>query len=391
MKLSVRLISSMLALLLIACCFAGCGKKKASDVLDGTEYISSEETIDGEVLKPNEEESTASETEESVAEGETPPDVVVNTDLTSPQEKRFESLKGTTFRVMVGSEKISPDTQRFWNVLIKKYGIKIEPVVLGWQEAQSKLAQMVAAGSPPDVAHISDVLAMRYVYSNIAQPMDQYIETSDPAWKKSDLDALKVNGKTYGLPVNVYSDYYVYYNKNLFKEYRQKEPYEYYKEGNWNFNTFLEVAKNMTRFEADGKTKKLTAVGTWNYSVFMLANGATGITADGRGGYKNTIDQPKEMAGLKMISDLAKAGALFNNTEESYAAFRLRKIAMLIERPMNAIGQYDYYNQMEDKIGMAPLPKGPNVDKYYVPMTYDGFFIPRNAKNPLAAVAYMYE
>ena len=48
-----------------------------------------------------------------------------------------------------------------------------------------------------------------------------------------------------------------------------------YKEGNWNFKTFLDAAKKMTIYRADGKTVQTYGVGTWNLSLIHILYGGS--------------------------------------------------------------------------------------------------------------------
>lgn len=344
----------------------------------------------GQVLKPNTKDTTAKQgTPTKTKSGAANQPTKAPVTGLSEQEKMFASLKGTTVTIPIEGTKPNEDLVKFYAKLKEKYGMTVKNITMGWTESQTKLGQMVAAGNPPDKGPISEVLGLRYIYSNIAQPIDKYVLRDDPYMKQMFLDVFTVNNKLYAIPSVSLPEYLVYYNKTLFKEYNQKEPYTYYQEGNWTFKTFLDVCKAMTKYEADGKTIKFQGMATWNYGVFMMANGGTGIAPDGKGGWKVTIDQPAEMAGLQIVHDLAAANAIY--TGDGYVGFRQRKNAILIERPSHAVGQFDYYNRMDDDIGLAPLPMGPNVKQYHVPLTNDGSFVPRGAKNPLGAVCYMYE
>lgn len=230
---------------------------------------------------------------------------------------------------------------------------------------------------------------MRYIYANVAQPMDKYLAKDDPLYRDVDLSDTTLNGKIYGIPGTWgIKGYMCVFNKTLFKEQKVKNPTELYLEGNWNYKTFLETAKKMTLYREDGKTVKTYGVGTWDYALLMYANGGKGLVEDGKGGQKATIDQPAEMGGLQLLYDLVSAGAFY--TGDSYSGFGRRMIAMHLEQPWNAVGAYDYFNNMEDDIGIAPMPMA-NDGKYYFPKSSGGTFIPRNAKNPLGGVAYAYE
>lgn len=310
-------------------------------------------------------------------------------DLSTPQEKMFSKLKGTTITVVDDEVTDNENTKLFRQIIQQKYGMKLEFISLKDGVAgQNQFAQMVAAGNPPDVYGVDEVTFLRYVCSNIAQPLEPYIAKNDPFWKEVDLVDYYFNNKPYGVPITWGLKVYMcVYNKTLFKEQKQKTPHELYQEGNWNFKTFLETAKKMTLYAADGKTVKTYGVGTWNYALFMYANGGKGLSEkDGK--LSASIDQKAEMGGLQLLYDLVNANAFY--TGDSYMGFGRRTVAMHLEQPLNAVGNYDYYNNMEDEIGIVPLPMA-NDGKYYAPKAGGAMVVPRNAKNPLGGVAYAYE
>lgn len=310
-------------------------------------------------------------------------------ELSTPQEKMLANLKGTTITVVDDEVTDNENTKLFRQIIEKKYGMKLEFISMKDGVAgQNQFAQMVAAGNPPDVYGVDEVTFLRYVCTNIAQPLNSYIAMEDPFWKEVDLSDYYFNNKPYGIPITWGLKVYMcVYNKTLFKEQKQKTPHELYQEGNWNFKTFLDTAKKMTLYAADGKTVKTYGVGTWNYALFMYANGGKGLSEkDGK--LTASIDQKPEMEGLQLLYDLVNAGAFY--TGDSYMGFGRRVVAMHLEQPLNAVGNYDYYNNMEDEIGIVPLPMA-NDGKYYAPKAGGAMVVPRNAQNPLGGVAYAYE
>ena len=394
----VALLSAVALIAGLTACSSGSNPPSASsdnsvstgitiESADATSDASLEEEPLKTAVTPNTSEATQGQ---SVGKNTTTKTKTSAYTLDTVQEKKFASLKGTTIHITTSGKQPSDGQKKVMTTMQNKYGVKFETQILGWEESQTKMGQMVAAGNPPDIGSFSEVLALRYIYANIAQPIDDYIVRDDEYAKQMRLEVYTINDKLYGVPAGYFQEYYLYYNKTLFKEYGLKDPYtEYYLKDNWNYNTFLALCKSATKYEADGKTLKFAGVGTWNYAVFMMANGGTGICPDGKGGFEVVIDKPAEMAGLQLLYDLVEANALY--TGDSYTGFRQRKNAMLIERPAHAIGQFDYYNRMDDEIGMVPLPKGPNVSQYHVPITCDGYFVPRNANNPLGGAAFIYE
>ena len=156
-----------------------------------------------------------------------------NVDLSTPQEKMLASVKGTTITIVDDEVTDNENTKVFRQIVQEKYGLKLKFIsIKDGVAGQNQFAQMVAAGNPPDVFSVDEVTFLRYVCSNIAQPLDPYLAKSDPFWKEVDLSDYYFNNKTYGIPATWGLRVYMcVYNKTLFKEQKQKTPTELYKEG----------------------------------------------------------------------------------------------------------------------------------------------------------------
>lgn len=87
-------------------------------------------------------------------------------ELTSPQEKKFASLKGKTVNIGTSSSNVETDnenTKTFRTLFQKKYGVKLNFVVMkSGVDGQNQIGQMVAAGNPPRRLRLQrgDVLAL---------------------------------------------------------------------------------------------------------------------------------------------------------------------------------------------------------------------------------------
>ena len=291
---------------------------------------------------------------------------------------------GSTVRVMMSTP--TAEDKVLFAQIREKWGVTVEPVVAGYLEAQTLLGQMVSAGDPPDLAWMTEVLALQYIYGGIVQPLDKYVDKSDPLIGDR-LGYFTANKKEYALADIAFNEYFVYYNKSLLREKGIKDPYTtYYLKDNWTFETFKSLCSDIIT-QTGGK---VTPFATWNYALFMYAAGGRGVTLNASGRYEVTIDQPAEIAGMQMMRDLCEMKAYYF-AGSGYDEFRVRKIAMLLERPGNAIGDNDYYNRMEDEIGMVPLPRKDTSSKYYAPCGQSGLFIPMKAKNPWGGAAYALE
>lgn len=392
------------SLLLIAICgcllfsMTACGGEEEWEevVVTKTSKVSTQASDDeGEVLGGDKTTTKA----DAVSRTEIKDQGFINSDKLTPQEEIFKEadLKDTTLTFVYGSEikdyaTDGSNKDRYtWKVLQEKWGIKLKHVVYSNSALPEMVSSLVASGNPPDLAHVSDVQLMRYAYTNLAQPLNDYLVKDDTIWDKgSCFDNFTFNGKIYGIGWHSQEDinYWIYYNKTLLKENNVEDPYELYKAGKWDTEAFKRVAIAATVKEADGTTVKIPGVACSQYMLFLAMYGESGITEQKGGKWKVTVDSTAGMQGLQMIYDLFQAKALVVQGGMQ-AKFGQRGSAMLIERPKNAMGNFDYYNTMKDEVGMVPMPKAPD-GKYYGFTVCDGSFVFKGAKNPVAAIAYRY-
>ncbi|HEV2126163.1 MAG TPA: extracellular solute-binding protein, partial [Chloroflexota bacterium] len=113
-----------------------------------------------------------------------------------------------------------------------------------------KLVTLVSGGTPPDVSIIHPSWASSLLSKGFFLELSDRMK-KDKALRSDDilpyaLEFYQWQGKQYGLP------YYsgpglLYFNKTLFDQYGVKTPDKYEREGKWTWETFLQVAKQLTR------------------------------------------------------------------------------------------------------------------------------------------------
>ncbi len=309
------------------------------------------------------------------------------------QEKLLEKARGTVMR-KIGEgdyENYSEYNLQTEMEFMERYEIEIEYIPMGYSEYVAKLPQMVAAGSPPDYAVMTDATALSFMYGNCATPLNKYLDIEDDAWNKDFMGQFAIDGEYYGMGSDgTGSIFYVYYNKTLFEELGLEDPYTLYKEGKWTFDKLRELAKRATVYESDNTTVSCYGIGTHYKEVFALAFGGNIIEYNaGTNMYESKLKSAATIAGLNFLKDLCKDGSM-NPSITGFTEFPFRKIAMFVERPSHAIEPYDLLNTMKDEIGLVPLPASPIDGKYYAASNLLANFVPANAQNVEAGVLFSY-
>ena len=407
MKANIRRLLALLTTVMLCLSFVGCGNggRNTSDgSLSGMTSslepsLPTSEDDSGDLLTPSSStdggDATTTTTRTKAYMGGQKDDTDYLGAGGSKQEKLFGDLRGTTLYI---SESDNWFTNNLMKQFEKKYGVKVVNRSYSFAEEQTKLATMVQAGDKKnylDTVTISQVVALRYIYGNLVIPMDKYIDTGDAGWNMRGSTTKRyepyiLNGNTYGSASNSYGEMGIFYNKSYMQEKGIKDPYkDYYLKNNWNYDTFLQVAKDCKTMSANGKTVKTYGVTTWDYFSFCLGAGNTVIQQQKDGKWKITVDDADGMTGLKLIYDLYKAGT-FGHTSTN-ADFLQRKVAMIIGTPPNVMAGIDAYEVMSDEIGYVPFPKKTNSSPAYIPMSPDGRAIAACSQNPAAAAAWIYE
>lgn len=306
------------------------------------------------------------------------------------QDEMFKSLQGTSI-TKIGSPKDLDDYEKqIVQEFMDRYGVTINWLPMTYNEYTEKLPQMVASGNAPDTAVMTDATSLSFMYQGLCMPINEYLDLEDPYWDKDILEAYSMNGNYYAVNTGEIDTFFVYYNKTLFEELGLEDPYTLYQNGEWSYEKMRELAKKATIYEDDNTTVKCYGIGTHAREVFVLGNGGKFIDYDAASGtYVSTLKSAATVAGLNYLRDLIADGSM-NPSIQGFTEFPGRKIAMFVERPMNAISNYNLLETMEDEIGIVPFPQGPNADKQYAPSIFVTNFVPTNAKNPLGGMAWNY-
>jgi multiple sugar transport system substrate-binding protein len=215
----------------------------------------------------------------------------------------------------------------------------------------SKLIAMVAGGTPPDLAYIHPNFLAEFAAKKLITSLDSFVAQDATVniadFYQTTLSYFDFGGKHYGLPY--YSGPTVtYFNKSLFQKYGVKTPDQYDQEGNWTWQTLLDVAQKLTQ-GTDPATKTYgyqgigLSLGTYNAPIWE--NGGEVWDA---GMTKMLLDQPQAADALQFQADLS---AKYNVVGGSFV-------------PGTAAMNYGIRGQVPDftnvhfDLGMAALPSG---------------------------------
>jgi raffinose/stachyose/melibiose transport system substrate-binding protein len=251
--------------------------------------------------------------------------------------------------------------------------IKIETEILNPDQYREKLKVLASSNELPDIGMTwSDGFIKPYVEGDILAPLDDIVE-NDADLKDAFIPGVKesyaVDGKTYGLPLELNISY-VFYNKEIFEKYNLEVP-----------KTFEEY-KNVIKTLADNGVVPATvgAKDGWPASFWFMyladrIGGSTILTDVIKG--KAKMDDPAIVKAAEEVQNLVDMGgfvkgssALSNDDAKGY--FMNEQAAMFLtatwELP-NYTTSPDVAQEFKDKIGYFKFPtyeggKGESIDSY---------------------------
>jgi raffinose/stachyose/melibiose transport system substrate-binding protein len=265
---------------------------------------------------------------------------------------------------------------------------KIETEILNPDQYREKLKVLASSNELPDIGMTwSDGFIKPYVEGDMLAPLDDIVE-NDADLKDAFIPGVKesyaVDGKTYGLPLELNISY-VFYNKEIFEKYNLEVP-----------QTFEEY-KNVVKTLADNGVVPATvgAKDGWPASFWFMyladrIGGSTILTDVIKG--KAKMDDPAIVKAAEEVQNLVDMGgfvkgssALSNDDAKGY--FMNEQAAMFLtatwELP-NYTTSPDVAQEFKDKIGYFKFPtyeggKGESIDSY-VGGPGVGLFVAKDSK-----------
>jgi len=296
------------------------------------------------------------------------------------------SLKGKQVKILLWYTPIKSEIA-VMDDFKKKTGIDYKFTSTGGTDLYTtKLSSMIASGDSPDVVTMFSFAYPVLITKNLVQTIDAgKFDLSDPVWDKEQMDIFAWNNKYYGINIkgNFHADpYCVYYNKDIFASKGVKTPEQLRKEGNWNWDTMLKAAQDLT-YETGGKK-------VWGYTSaktyqFMLANNTDFVTfKDGK--ITNNLNDSKVLSGWQFLADTIHKYKVNPGWKDS-AFFTSGQCAMYAEISYG-MQKGSFLEGMKDGWSAVPFP-GPKGADYVLPADAKVFSLAKGAKNPEAAAYFL--
>ncbi|MBQ8921118.1 MAG: carbohydrate ABC transporter substrate-binding protein [Oscillospiraceae bacterium] len=264
------------------------------------------------------------------------------------------------------------------------YGGKIKYIATTSDSKFDDLANHFNSGDQIDIFPYEWDAVPNGVTKGMYDPLDNYVDLSDPIWNdmRDYAETYKYDGHYYVVPYSVSDPLAITYSRTLMQEEGLKDPYELYKKGEWNWNTFLDMMKQFVS-NADEGEQRFGARG-WFGQAIVQSTGDTVIHYDGNQFSNNIMSASIERAEL-LQEQISKLG-LYDGTW--YSHFPEDGSTLFYGMAPWSLGESNAMNPDGD-IFIVPFPKDPESDTYYLNMNYGASMLVRNSKQGHAVGAYI--
>jgi len=264
------------------------------------------------------------------------------------------------------------------------YGGKINYIATTSDTKFDDLANHINGGDRIDMFPYEWDAVPNGVTKGMYDPLDNYVDFSNAIWDdmRDYAEQYKYDGHYYVVPYAVSDPLAITYSRSLMQENGLKDPYELYKKGEWNWNTFLDMMKQFVA-NADEGEQRFGARG-WFGQAIVQSTGDTVIRYDGKQFTNNIMSADIERAEI-LQEQISKLG-LYDGTWYSY--FPEDGSTLFYGMAPWALGESNAKNPDGD-IFIVPFPKDPESDTYYLNMNFGASMLVHNSTQGAAVGTYI--
>jgi len=270
----------------------------------------------------------------------------------------------------------------------KKYNCKFEFVNVPFEEFMPKFTATALTGEP-----FADILIMEYTSAWPAILKGQLLPVSEFTTATSNINneanllvkAPQIAGEDYAFAEPGTGGAGLHYNRDLFKKLGLPDLQELYASGQWNWDKFVEIAKQATKdTDNDGKIDTFGFSG-WAIDIlrnFSAANGGKIVDeATGTQGLTDpkVIETAEFMNRLYNVENVMKIKGTDKIGYDEFNTFKDGDVAMF-PAPVWNLGDLTF------DFGVVPFPQGPQgtPEVTFSDSGHNAFFIPKGVKDAQA-------
>lgn len=307
--------------------------------------------------------------------------------ITTASEIKFSDPK----MVYMGIEGTEDWIQDVLNTF-KGFGGEPEFLYPVWEQRHQQLATRITTKESPDLYKYESGSGdwPNLIVAGQVQCVDDLIDYDSPLFShmKDAYESMKIGGKGYLLPAGIGNNRdTVLYNKKLFEDAGLETPYELYKKGEWTMDKMEEYAKQFTVIKDDGT---VDSIGMYcvDEGPFIAATGKDIFEVGEDGKFVNNIKDPMIAKAMERIQRMYRDEKCMSMDQSTSRDLMIKGKMAMYAGPFWLIDTLKVLTNA-GSLELVPFPKDPDADKWYLDGSITGFFIPRGAKNPDAALAWI--
>ena len=238
-------------------------------------------------------------------------------------------------------------------------GVKVNVIAVEWGDMINTAATRVGNGEPVDLVQSFPVYPAR----KIVQPIAQYLDLSKDCFYDSVTNAFTFGGQAYAAGNDV-SPLVMYYNVDMFEANGVDLPRDLYEAGEWTWENFRRVAKELTADTDNDGEEDQFGFGYWDtdYVSFLASNGTSNLIYNEDGtistGYL-TEAGTQTMTFLQECYTVDKCMWPNSGDDTFTSGWSNGKLAMTLEFAY-AILNKSANGELSFEVDWVPMPQGPS-------------------------------
>lgn len=273
--------------------------------------------------------------------------------------------EAVTLRVWIMETGLPEETEQYFEKVNKQFNekhpnVKVEVQFIPWLSAHQNFITSIAGGNAPDIAEIGTTWNPEFSAMGALAEMDSYVKEwgVEGGWVPALEEVGTYDEKLYGIPWYAGVRQLVY-NKDILEKAGVEPPETY--------DDLLEASKaikekaGVSTYPAIGVSQHLFLPMVWHFG------GELAVQEENEGEMKwvSKISEAPAVEAFDYYANLYKEGyvpegAVNWSTAETRKAFAQGDLAMTIDLPPGINAMINENPEIEEKIGVAPLPKGEN-------------------------------
>ncbi len=264
------------------------------------------------------------------------------------------------------------------------YGANIEYIHADRNKIFEVLDERILSGEPVDMIPYEINAVPQGVAKNIYQPLDDYFEVLEwdsELWEDmhETAEIFAYNGNHYVIPYSISDPFVITYSRTLMKSEKLDDPYELYKQGKWDWNTFTEMIDKFISQQTE-----YTRYGIAGYfgEACLYSTGKTVVSLrDGK--LVNNIND----SGIAKAEDfMIKTADIYNDGWHSN--FPTNMNTLFYGMPDWSLKESNALN-LDADLMVVPFPKAPDSDKYYMCANYNARMLVKGSEKGDAVATYI--